>query len=87
MVVLYQECGDILTIKNRTDMNTKRRLFLWRNHIDAKFLFNDHAVNFRSQCANRHLRPESRPVLEKLAYEKGPEGKAARTALQKYQTF
>ena len=62
-------------------MNTKRRLF----HIDAKFLFNDHAVSFRSQCANRHLRPESRPVLEKLAYGQGPEGKAARTALQKYQ--
>lgn len=35
-----------------------------------------------------HLKcPESRPVLEKLAYGKGPEGKAARTALQKYQTF
>ena len=22
LVVLYQECGDILTIKNRTDVNT-----------------------------------------------------------------
>ena len=44
-------------------------------------------VSFRSQCANRHLRPESCPILEKLAYGQGPEGKAARTALHKYQTF
>lgn len=31
--------------------------------------------------------PESRPTLEELAHSKGPEGKAARTALKKFQTF
>ena len=33
-------CRGVLAVKNRTDMNTKRRLLLWRNHIDVKFLFN-----------------------------------------------
>ena len=32
-------------------------------------------------------RPESRPTLELLAQNNGPEGKAARMALKKFQAF